>query len=173
MPVPTSAWLPEGPESGSKAFSETIVISPPPTAAGKGFDFTSQLYFDDALVDQVLAEHAKVVVDFSSQIIDRPNLKPEEKANLLAADVETRVKRLNYAKAAEMLTTIIDQKTVRGIVVIDERTNSLLLTDLPPESSREVRDALHARLVEDVRALALGLGHRLDDRLDTLELRVV
>jgi len=28
-------------------------------------------------------EHAKVVMDFAGQIIDRPNLKPEEKANLL------------------------------------------------------------------------------------------
>jgi hypothetical protein len=42
-----------------------------------------------------------------------------KKANLLAADVETRVKRLNYAKAAEMLNTVIDQKTVRGLVVVD------------------------------------------------------
>jgi type IV pilus assembly protein PilQ len=92
-----------------------------------------------------------------------------KKANLLAADVETRVKRLNYAKAAEMLTTIIDQKTVRGIVVIDERTNSLLLTDLPATLDKmtaliekldvpQPQVEIEARIVSSTRDFARDIG---------------
>jgi type IV pilus secretin PilQ/predicted competence protein len=54
-----------------------------------------------------------------------------KKATLLAADLETRIKRLNYAKAASLIKALEDQKTVRGTIVIEERTNSLILTDLP------------------------------------------
>jgi len=54
-----------------------------------------------------------------------------KKAELLAADLATRVKRLNYAKAATLLDALNDLKTVRGTVVHDERTNSLVLTDIP------------------------------------------
>ena len=53
------------------------------------------------------------------------------KANMLAGELETRVKRLNYAKASELKDLIADQKTARGTVVVDDRTNSLVLTDLP------------------------------------------
>ncbi len=54
-----------------------------------------------------------------------------KKATLLAADVETRVKRLNYAKAATFVNALTEQKSVRGTVVVDERSNSLVLTDIP------------------------------------------
>jgi type IV pilus secretin PilQ/predicted competence protein len=54
-----------------------------------------------------------------------------KKATLLAADVETRIKRLNYAKASSFIKALEEQKTVRGTVVVDERTNSLILTDIP------------------------------------------
>jgi len=54
-----------------------------------------------------------------------------KKANILAADVETRIKRLNYAKANNFLDMLAEQKSVRGTVVVDERTNSLILTDIP------------------------------------------
>jgi type IV pilus assembly protein PilQ len=92
-----------------------------------------------------------------------------KKANLLAADVETRVKRLNYAKAAEMLNTIIDQKTVRGIVVVDERTNSLLMTDLPSTLDKmtalvekldvpQPQVEIEARIVSSTRDFARDIG---------------
>jgi type IV pilus assembly protein PilQ len=54
-----------------------------------------------------------------------------KKATLLAADVETKIKRLNYAKAATFVPALTEQKTVRGTVVVDERTNSLVITDIP------------------------------------------
>jgi type IV pilus assembly protein PilQ len=53
-----------------------------------------------------------------------------KKAELLAADLETRVKRLNYAKAEDIIDSLEDLKTVRGTVVQDVRTNSLILTDI-------------------------------------------
>jgi type IV pilus assembly protein PilQ len=59
-----------------------------------------------------------------------------KKANLLAADLETRIKRLNYAKATGFIAPLTDQKTVRGTVVVDERTNSLILTDIPSSLDR-------------------------------------
>jgi type IV pilus assembly protein PilQ len=62
-----------------------------------------------------------------------------KKATLLAADLETRVKRLNYTKASEMKNVVMDQKTVRGTVVIDERTNSLVLTDLPFSIDKQIK----------------------------------
>jgi type IV pilus secretin PilQ/predicted competence protein len=92
-----------------------------------------------------------------------------KKANLLAADVETRVKRLNYAKAAEMLNTLVDQKTVRGTVVVDERTNSLLLTDLPSSLDKmtaliekldvpQPQVEIEARIVSATRDFARDIG---------------
>ena len=92
-----------------------------------------------------------------------------KKANLLAADVETRVKRLNYAKAAELLNAVVDQKTVRGIVVVDERTNSLLLTDLPVSLDKmtaliekldvpQPQVEIEARIVSATRDFARDIG---------------
>jgi type IV pilus secretin PilQ/predicted competence protein len=60
-------------------------------------------------------------------------------AAVLAADLDTRIKRLNYAKAATLVAAISDQKTVRGTVVVDERTNSLILTDLPGSIDKQIK----------------------------------
>ena len=53
------------------------------------------------------------------------------RANMMAGELDTRIKRLNYAKAAELQNIVSDQKTARGTVAVDERSNSLLITDLP------------------------------------------
>ncbi len=92
-----------------------------------------------------------------------------KKANTLAADVETRIKRLNYAKAAELVDTLADQKTVRGTVVVDERTNSLLITDLPGSIERmmaliekldvpQPQVEIEARIVSATRDFARDIG---------------
>lgn len=92
-----------------------------------------------------------------------------KKANLLAADLETRVKRLNYAKADAFLKTLVDQKTVRGTVVVDERTNSLILTDIPASLNKliqlvETLDIaqpqveIEARIVSATRDFARDIG---------------
>jgi type IV pilus secretin PilQ/predicted competence protein len=92
-----------------------------------------------------------------------------KKANLLAADLETRIKRLNYAKAALLSKIIADQKTVRGSVMVDERTNSLILTDLPDSVDRQMQlietldipqpqVEIEARIVSGTRDFARDIG---------------
>ena len=92
-----------------------------------------------------------------------------KKATLLAADLETRVKRLNYAKATSLVKALEDQKTVRGSIVVEERTNSLVLTDLPSSVARllELIEALdipqpqveiEARIVSATRNFARDIG---------------
>ena len=92
-----------------------------------------------------------------------------KKANLLAADLETRIKRLNYAKAASLVNAVSDQKTVRGTVVVDERTNSLILTDLPSSITKQIQlietldipqpqVEIEARIVSATRDFARDIG---------------
>ncbi len=92
-----------------------------------------------------------------------------KKANLLAADLETRIKRLNYVKAINLVKALEDQKTVRGTVVVEERTNSLILTDLPSSINKMVQliEALdvsqpqveiEARIVSATRNFARDIG---------------
>lgn len=92
-----------------------------------------------------------------------------KKANLLAADIETRIKRLNYAKASTFIKILDDQKTVRGTIVVEERTNSLILTDLPDSISKMIQliEALdvpqpqveiEARIVSATRDFARSIG---------------
>jgi type IV pilus secretin PilQ/predicted competence protein len=92
-----------------------------------------------------------------------------KKANLLAADLETSIKRLNYAKAETLVKALEDQKTVRGTVVVDERTNSLILTDIPSSINKltkliETLDIpqpqveIEARIVSATRDFARDIG---------------
>jgi len=92
-----------------------------------------------------------------------------KKAMLLAADLETRVKRLNYAKADTLMDSLKDMKTVRGIVVHDERTNSLVLTDIPSSLDKmmqlitsldipQPQVEIEARIVSAVRDFAREIG---------------
>jgi len=92
-----------------------------------------------------------------------------KKASMLAADIETRIKRLNYAKASVFTTTLQDQKTVRGSVVVDERTNSLILTDLPSSLDKMIQLVesldvaqpqvdIEARIVSATRDFARDIG---------------
>jgi type IV pilus secretin PilQ/predicted competence protein len=92
-----------------------------------------------------------------------------KKATLLAADVETRVRRLNYAKAATMITTLKDQITVRGTIVVDERTGSIVVTDIPGSLAKvmqlidqldtpEPQVEIEARIVSANRDFARDIG---------------
>ena len=129
--------------------------------------------FDAALINNGLDKQ----VDGSLVRIARKSTLQEEakqqemlkKANLLAADLETRVKRLNYAKADAFLKTLVDQKTVRGTVVVDERTNSLVLTDIPASLNKliqlietldvpQAQVEIEARIVSATRDFARDIG---------------
>jgi type IV pilus assembly protein PilQ len=102
----------------------------------------------DQIFDAVLANNGldKQVEGTLVRIARKKTLQEEakqqeslKKANLLAADLETRIKRLNYAKAAAFVEALADQKTVRGSVVVDERSNSLILTDIPSSLNRLIQ----------------------------------
>jgi type IV pilus secretin PilQ/predicted competence protein len=92
-----------------------------------------------------------------------------KKASLLAADTETRIKRLNYAKASGFVPSLTEQKTVRGTVVVDERTNSLIMTDIPSTLDKMIQLVesldlpqpqveIEARIVSATRDFARDLG---------------
>ncbi|MFQ5789620.1 MAG: type IV pilus secretin PilQ [Acidobacteriota bacterium] len=53
----------------------------------------------------------------------------EEKA--LAGELTTMTRQLSYAKAAELEPLLQRNLSARGDIVIDERTNTLIITDLP------------------------------------------
>jgi type IV pilus assembly protein PilQ len=87
----------------------------------------------------------------------------------LAADLETRIKRLNYAKAEALVDTLADQKTARGTIDVDERTNSLILTDIPNSLDKLVdliatldiaqpQVEIEARIVSATRDFARDIG---------------
>jgi len=92
-----------------------------------------------------------------------------KRATLLAADLETRIRRLNYAKALNFVGPLTEQKTVRGTVVVDERTNSLILNDIPSQLDKmlsliDVLDIpqpqveIEARIVSATRDFARDIG---------------
>jgi type IV pilus assembly protein PilQ len=92
-----------------------------------------------------------------------------KKANLLAADLDTRIKRLNYAKAKDFVDPLKDQITVRGTVVVDERTNSLIITDIPSTLEKVAKMVesldtpqpqveIEARIVSATRDFARDIG---------------
>ncbi len=132
----------------------------------------------DQVFDAALVNHSldKKVEGNLIRIAKRTTLQDEaklqeslKKANLLAADIETRIKRLNYAKAIVFEKTLQDQKSVRGTVVVDERTNSLIMTDIPAYLDRmtklvesldipQAQVEIEARIVSATRDFARDLG---------------
>jgi type IV pilus secretin PilQ/predicted competence protein len=132
----------------------------------------------DQIFEAALANHSldKQVEGTLVRIARKSTLQEEakqqeslKKANLLAADLETSIKRLNYAKAETLLKALEDQKTVRGTVVVDERTNSLILTDIPSSINQMARlietldipqpqVEIEARIVSATRDFARDIG---------------
>jgi type IV pilus secretin PilQ/predicted competence protein len=132
----------------------------------------------DQIFEAALANHSldKQVEGSLVRIARKSTLQEEakqqeslKKANLLAADLETSIKRLNYAKADSLVDALEDQKTVRGTVVVDERTNSLILTDIPSSINKltkliETLDIpqpqveIEARIVSATRDFARDIG---------------
>jgi len=101
----------------------------------------------DELFDAVLKNHGleKRIKGTLVHIVSKATLQEEakqeealKKANMMASELETRIKRLNYTKASELKTLLADHKTERGTVVVDERTNSLVLTDLPDSINKQI-----------------------------------
>lgn len=129
--------------------------------------------FEAALVNNSLDKQVDgTMVRIARKATLQEEAKQQEslkKATLLAADLETRIKRLNYAKAADLKDAVADQKTVRGTVVVDERTNSLILTDLPYSITKQIQliesldipqpqVEIEARIVAATRNFARDIG---------------
>ena len=102
----------------------------------------------DQLFEAVLASNSldKKIEKTHVRIVLKKTIEEEakqeealRKASLLAAELDTRVKRLNYAKSAELKSLVSEQMSQRGIVVVDERTNSLILTDLPDFIEKQLK----------------------------------
>jgi type IV pilus assembly protein PilQ len=129
--------------------------------------------FEAALVNHNLdkqVEGSLVRIARKSTLQTEANQKEAlKKAELLAADLETNIKRLNYAKAEDMLPSLEDQKTVRGTIVVDERTNSLIITDIPNSINKLIgliesldkpqpQVEIEARIVSATRNFARDIG---------------
>jgi type IV pilus secretin PilQ/predicted competence protein len=129
--------------------------------------------FDAALINNDLDKQIDgnlVRVARKSTLQDEAKQKESlKRANLLAADLETRIKRLNYAKAASLMLALSEQKTVRGTVVVDERTNSLVMTDIPSSLDKlsqliealdlpQAQVQIEARIVSATRDFARDIG---------------
>ncbi len=129
--------------------------------------------FDAALINNDLDKQVEGnLVRIAKKTTLQNEAKQKEslkKANLLAADVETRIKRLNYAKANSLIKALEEQKTVRGVVVVDERTNSLILTDIPSSLDKlyhlidtldiaQPQVEIEARIVSATRDFAREIG---------------
>lgn len=92
-----------------------------------------------------------------------------KKATLLAADLDTRIRRLNYAKATDLLTVLKEQLSPRGTAVVDERSGSLVITDIPTSIDKvmklvdgldkpEPQVEIEARIVSATRDFARDIG---------------
>ena len=104
----------------------------------------------DQLFDIVMLNYGldRQIIEGTIRVARKSTLQQEaaqeealKKASMMAGDLDTRVKRLNYAKASEMKALLADQKTARGTVVVDDRSNSLIVTDLP-DSLKNMWDLL-------------------------------
>ena len=94
----------------------------------------------DQLFDAVLQSQglAKRIEGNLVRIATQDKLRAEQEisqslkeATFLAADTLTVTKRLNYATGAEISGTLEPHLTVRGSMNVDDRTNTLIISDVP------------------------------------------
>ena len=94
----------------------------------------------DQLFDAVLQSQglAKRIEGNLVRISTQDKLRAEQEisqslkeATFLAADTLTVTKRLNYATGAEISGTLEPHLTVRGSMNVDDRTNTLIISDVP------------------------------------------
>jgi type IV pilus assembly protein PilQ len=57
--------------------------------------------------------------------------KKLEETKALAGDLQTMTRPLSYAKVSDVQKILKDMLTKRGSVILDDRTNTLIITDLP------------------------------------------
>ena len=135
----------------------------------------------DQLFDAVLASQglAKRIEGNMVRISTQGRLRSEQEtqqqlkeAQLLAADTITVSKRLNYATGGEITTSLQPHLTARGSMNVDNRTNTLIITDIPsgldqvneligildvPQKQVEIE----ARIIEASTTFARALGSQI------------
>lgn len=74
-------------------------------------------------------------------------------ARVAAAELETRIRRPSFAKAAELSPILKKALSPRGDIIVDERTNALVISDIP--SRLEAADALLSQLDRKVRQVEI------------------
>ena len=90
-------------------------------------------------------------------------------ARLAAAEVQTRIRRPSYARAAELSPILKKALSPRGDIIVDERTNALVISDIPPrlkavetllrQLDRKVRQVeIEARVVAASRSFLQDIG---------------
>ncbi len=94
----------------------------------------------DQVFETVLKSHGleKKIEGNVVRIATKDRLRAEEEqtqklklAAYLATDTLTITRRLNYAKAPDTAKSLEKQLTQRGQINVDERTNTLIITDIP------------------------------------------
>ena len=90
-------------------------------------------------------------------------------AKVAAAELRTRIRRPSYAKAAELSPILKKALSPRGDIIVDERTNALVISDIPPrlkaveallrQLDRKVRQVeIEARVVAASRSFLQDIG---------------
>lgn len=74
-------------------------------------------------------------------------------ARVAAAELETRIRRPSFAKAAELSPILKKALSPRGDIIVDERTNALVISDIP--SRLEAVDTLLRGLDRKVRQVEI------------------
>ncbi len=95
-----------------------------------------------------------------------------KKAAFLAADTSTVTIRLNYAMAKDLAKAVEKQLSERGQIDVDERTNTIILTDISPKVKQltgllnsldvpEQQVEIEARIIEATTTFVRELGSQL------------
>ena len=91
------------------------------------------------------------------------------RARVAAAELQTRIRRPSYAKAAELSPILKKALSPRGDIIVDKRTNALVISDIPPrlkavetllrQLDRKVRQVeIEARVVAASRSFLQDIG---------------
>ncbi len=135
----------------------------------------------DQIFDLGLSTH-KLVRKIEGNVVrvsKKETLQSEEKAiqslkeaQLQAMELQTSTVKLNYGNAEQIMPTLEKQLSAKGTIVSDKRTNTLIITDIPPKldsithlirnldvPEKQVR--IEARVVQATRTFSQEIGVNL------------
>ncbi|MBI4456837.1 MAG: secretin and TonB N-terminal domain-containing protein [Acidobacteria bacterium] len=135
----------------------------------------------DQVFETVLKSHGleKKIEGNVVRILTKERLRAEEeltqklkRAAFLATDTVTVTRRLNYAKAADTARALEKQLTERGQINVDERTNTLIISDIASQidtlsnlasllDAPERQVEIEARVIEATTNFSRDLGVQL------------